>query len=353
MIDSSLPLIDLHRHLEGSVRLETILDLGRKYGLPLPAWEVESLRPYVQVVEPQPGVMAFISRFKWMVGILVDYEACYRIAYESVLDAQAEGIDYVELRFSPWFMAEPHQLEPAGVVKSVVNGLGQAISDSGMQAKLIGILSRTYGPEIAWKELQALLSQRDHLVGLDLAGDEANFPGDLFAEHIQHGRDAGWKITVHAGEAAGAESVWQAIRDLGAVRIGHAVRALDDPKLIEYMREHRTGIETNLTSNVQTSTVSDYASHPLQQFMEQGLLATINTDDPGISGIDLRFEYEVAAPAAGLNQLQIHQLQRNALDVAFLTPDERQRLLESKRPATRLGNVKKDKGMDFSERKAS
>jgi adenosine deaminase len=330
MMDNSLPLIDLHRHLEGSVRLETILDLGRRYHLHLPAWEVDALRPFVQVVEPQPGVMAFIERFKWMVGILADYDACRRIAYENVLDAHAEGIDYVELRFSPCFMAEPHQLDPTGVVEAVVEGVELARKESGMQAKLIGILSRTYGPENAWKELHALLHWRDHLVGLDLAGDEANFPGILFVEHIRKGREAGWKITVHAGESAGAGSVWQAITELGAIRIGHAVHALEDPKLMDFMKERHIGIETNLTSNVQTSTVADYASHPVRKFIEKGLLATINTDDPGISGITLQYEYNVAAPAAGLSQDQILQLQRNALEVAFISAAERDTLLESK-----------------------
>ena len=316
-IDPSLPLIDLHRHLDGSVRLETILDLGRAHNLPLPAWDVEGLRPHVQVTEPQPGVMAFLSKFKWMTGVLVDYDACRRVAYENVEDAQREGIDYIELRFSPWFMAEPHGLNPEGVVEAVVDGVRAGARDTGIQVQLIGILSRTYGPDIAWKELEALLAHRDALIALDLAGDEANWPGDLFVDHFKKARDVGWHITVHAGESAGPESVWQAIRELGAGRIGHAVRAIEDPRLLDYMAEHRIGIEANLTSNVQTSTVPDYASHPLRAFLERGLLATINTDDPGISNIDLAYEYNVAAPKAGLTPEQIRQAQRNAAEIAF------------------------------------
>ncbi len=319
-IDPSLPLIDLHRHLDGSVRLETILDLGRKHNLPLPAWDLEGLRPYVQVMEPQPGVMAFIAKFEWMTGVLVDYEACRRIAYENVEDAKREGIDYIELRFSPWFMAEPHHLDPRGVVEAVVEGVRAGERDTGVTARLIGILSRHYGPEIAWKELDALLAFRDELVALDLAGDEANWPGDLFVAHFKKARDAGWHITVHAGEAAGPESVWQAIRELGAERIGHAVRAAEDPALLDYMADHGIGIEANLTSNVQTSTVADYSSHPLRVFLERGLLATINTDDPGISGIDLPYEYNVAAPKAGLTREQIRQAQANAVALAFDFP---------------------------------
>jgi adenosine deaminase len=327
LIDPAVPLVDLHRHLDGNVRLETVLDLGRKHGLSLPAWDLEGLRPYIQVNVPQPGVMAFIARFRWMIEILVDYEACRRIAYENVEDAQREGLDYVELRFSPWFMAEPHGLDPGGVVEAVVEGARQAARASGMRANLIGVISRTYGTETAWKELRALLSQREGIVALDLAGDEVNYPARSFRGHFQKAREAGWQVTAHAGESDGPESIWQAIRELGAMRIGHAVHALEDPSLVDYMVEHRIGIEANLTSNVQTSTVPDYAHHPMRLFMEKGLLATINTDDPGVSGITLAYEYEVAAPAAGLSPEQIHQAQRNALEVAFLTEAEKGALL--------------------------
>lgn len=332
MIDKNIPLIDLHRHLDGSVRLQTILDLGKIRNLPLPAWDLEGLRPFVQVTEAQPGIMAFIERFKWMTGILVDYDACRRIAYENMLDAQAEGIDYIELRFSPLFMAQAHELDPAGIVEAVAEGVRQGVSETGVKANLIGILSRHFGPREAMRELNALLAHKESFVGLDLAGDEFNFPGELFVDHFRIARDAGWRITAHAGEAAGAESIWQAINDLGAVRIGHATRAMDDARLVEYMAENRIGIEANLTSNVQTSTVPSYSAHPLKRMLEAGLLATINSDDPGISNITLPYEYEVAAPKAGLGEPQIRQAQHNALELAFLPDAEKQALLRSKQP---------------------
>lgn len=340
MIDPSLPLIDLHRHLDGSVRLQTILDLGREHNLQLPAWDVEGLRPYVQATSGPaagslPGVMAFIAKFRWMTEVMVDYAACRRIAYEGVEDAWREGLDYVELRFSPWFMAETHRLDPSGVVEAVVDGVTAAQRDLPMRAKLIGILSRTYGPEVAWSELRALLTHRHALVALDLAGDEANWPGTLFTEQIGQARAAGLQITVHAGESAGPESIWQAIHELGATRIGHAVSAIHDPALLSYLASERIGVEVSLTSNVQTSTVPDYASHPLRRFVEGGILATLNTDDPGISNIDLPHEYEVAAPAAGLTQAQIGQVQRNALEVAFLTDGEREAILGSREAGPR------------------
>ena len=330
MIDPKLPLIDLHHHLDGSLRLETILDLGLKYNLPLPAKTLTGLRPFVQVSTPQPGVMAFIEKFEWMTRVLVDYDACRRVAYENVEDAALEGLDYIELRYSPWFMAEAHHLIPAGVVEAVTDGIRSGERDFKLCANQIGILSRHYGQEIAMQELDALLTMREAFVGLDLAGDEANFPAVMFVEHFKRAREVGWHITVHAGESAGAESIWQAIRELGAERIGHAARAPEDPALLDYIKEHGIGIECNLTSNVQTTTVKDYASHPMRLFMEKGLLATLNTDDPGISAIDLHYEYNVAAPKAGLTDAMTRQAQANALTVAFLTKEEKKKLSKSR-----------------------
>ncbi|MGB7115989.1 MAG: adenosine deaminase [Anaerolineales bacterium] len=330
MIDPNLPLIDLHRHLDGNVRLETILDLGRRHNLKLPAWDVEGLRPYIQIADPELGVMEFIAKFHWMMAVLVDYDACRRVAFENVEDAKNEGIDYLELRFSPLFMAANHDLNPVGVVEAVCDGAAAGKREFGLQLNLIGIISRTYGIDSAWQELDALLTQRDQIRALDLAGDEANFPGELFVDHFQRARDAGWQVTVHAGEIDGPESIWKAIQELGATRIGHAVTAVQDPVLMDYLAENHIGVESSLTSNFQTSTVPDYANHPLRAFLETGILATINTDDPGISGIDLAHEYQIAAPAAGLSPDQIHQAQRNALEIAFLSPEERRVLLKKK-----------------------
>jgi adenosine deaminase len=329
-IDPHYPLVELHRHLDGSVRLETILDLGLQYNLPLPARDLAGLRPHVQVTEQKPGVLAFLEKFEWFTKILVNYDAVRRVAWENVADAAREGIDHIELRFSPWFMAEANHLNPAGVVEAVIDGVAAGRRDFGISVGLIGILSRTYGPQIAWQELDALLTFKTRLVGLDLAGDEAHWPGDLFVAHLAKARAVGWQITIHAGESAGAASVWQAIQHLGANRLGHAVRAIDDPRLMDELLRSGIGIESNLTSNVQTTTVTDYAAHPLSAFLAHGLLASLNTDDPGISGIDLHYEYEVAAPAAGLSPAQINQAQRNALQTAFLSSTEKQHLLDQK-----------------------
>lgn len=322
-----IPKVDLHRHLDGNIRIQTILELAEQHGITLPAKTEETLRPFVTVTEPQPGLMAFLEKFQWSTSILADEAACRRVAFENVEDAMRERLAYVELRFSPYFMAQVHGLDMRAVIDAVVEGVRGGSEVFGVKVKLIGILSRTFGVETCSKELEAILDRRDHFVALDLAGNEADFPASWFEPHFQKARAAGMEVTVHAGEAAGPESIWEAIRMLGATRIGHGVRAIEDPKLMDYLREKRIGIECCPTSNVQTSTVPSYAAHPLKRFLDEGLVATINTDDPGISGITFDYELEVAAPQIGLDAGDIQQALRNAVDIAFLSETERQDLL--------------------------
>jgi len=328
MITKNLPLTDIHRHLDGNIRIETILELGQQFGLDLPANSVESLRPFVQIVETEPSLTAFLAKLDWGVAVLGDLDACRRVAYENVQDAYNAQIDYAELRFSPYYMAMKHNLPVAGVVEAVVDGVQAGCRDFNIKANMIGILSRTFGQQACSQELAALLSQKDNIVAVDLAGDELGQPGELFTEHFKLVRDAGLQVTVHAGEAAGAASMWQAINELGATRIGHGVKALDDLKLMDYLADNHIGIESCITSNMQTSTVVDIKKHPIKAFLEHGIIATINTDDPAVEGIELPFEYEVAAPSVGLSQTQIRQAQINGLEVAFLSAQEKQALRE-------------------------
>ena len=329
-IDHAFPLCDLHRHLDGSIRLQTVLELAQQHGIALPAQTPEALRPHIQVVGAESGLMEFIAKFRYLSEVLVDAEACRRIARENVEDALREGIDYIELRFSPWFMAQAHQLDPAEVVAAVIDGTRAGEMATGVRAQLIGILSRTYGPDTCMVELDALLAHREGLVALDLAGDEKNFPASLFREHFHRARNAGLHATVHAGEADGAHSIWSAIDDLGAERIGHGIRAVEDNRLMDYLAEQGIGLEVCLTSNVHTSTVTDLASHPARQLLQHGVKINLNTDDPGISGIDLAHEYQVAAPLAGLDPAMLRQIQLNALDMAFLGAADKSALMARK-----------------------
>ncbi len=328
MIDKNIPLTDLHRHLDGNIRPQTILELGQQFQIELPANTLPELLPHVQVMDNQPDLLSFLSKLDWGVKVLGDLEACRRVAWENMQDAAQQGLDYVELRFSPFYMAMTHQLPLAGVVEAVIDGVQQGSRDFDLPAKLIGIMSRTFGQARCQQELDALLAHRDQITALDLAGDELGFPGELFVEHFKQARDAGWQISVHAGEAAGASSIWQAIQTLGATRIGHGVKAVEDVKLLDYLAEHQIGIESCITSNLQTSTIADIRQHPLKTFLEHGILATINSDDPAVEGIDIQHEYLQAAPQAGLSEAQIRQAQKNGLSIAFLSAQEKQQLQE-------------------------
>lgn len=323
MIDSRLPLTDIHRHLDGNIRAQTILDLGRQFNLTLPASEIDALRPHVQVMETAPDLVSFLQKLDWGVKVLGDLDACRRVAQENVEDAARAGLHYTELRFSPYYMAMTHKLPVAGVVEAVIEGIRRGRQNHDIDVRLIGILSRTFGEEACLQELDGLLAHRDDITALDLAGDELGFPGSLFLSHFNKARDAGWRITVHAGEAAGPESIWQAIRELGAERIGHGVKAAEDTELMDFLAKHQIGVESCLTSNIQTSTVSSLENHPLAVFLRHGVLASINTDDPAVQGIEIEHEYRVAAPAAGLTMAEIRQAQENGLTMAFLSDAEK------------------------------
>ena len=202
------------------------------------------------------------------------------------------------------------------------------------RARLIGIISRNFGQQVGWVELEAALAGRERgVVALDLAGDEANWPGELFVEHFRRAREAGLHTIAHAGEADGARSVRQALLGLGAERIGHGIRAIDDDSVLDLLAERSIPLEVCPTSNLQTSTVASWSEHPLPRFLERGLAVTINTDDPSISGIDLAHEYRVAEEKLGLDEAALLRCQENALAAAFLSDAERDALLESARAA--------------------
>jgi adenosine deaminase len=282
----------------------------------------------VQVVDPVPSLMAFIAKFDLPLRVLVDYEAVRRVARENLEDAVCEGIDYLELRFSPFFMCERHPLDTVGVTEAVCDGLEEGLAELPVRAKLIVTMSRTYGPDNAAKELEAAIRCRDRgVVAVDLAGDEASFPGELFGDHFRRAREAGLRAVAHAGEVAGPDSVRQAVLGLGVDRIGHGIRAVEDRATVELLVERAVCLEVCPTSNLHTSTVAAYSAHPLRRLLTMGVRATLNTDDPGISGIDLAHEYRIAEEELGLSDVQIDELRWNAVEAAFLSPEERAELI--------------------------
>jgi len=326
MINTTLPLLDLHRHLDGNIRPSTIWQLATINKIVLPTTQFDDFISHVQIQESESDLLAFLKKLDWGVAVLKNLDDVKRIAFENVEDAFNAGLHYAELRFSPYYMSMNHNLPIADVVAAVVDGINTGMKTYNIKINLIGILSRTFGVKQCQLELDALLTHKNDLVAIDLAGDEYNFPGDLFVDHFKQVRDTGLNVTVHAGEAGGAKSVWQAINDLGATRIGHGVATIEDEKLMSYMVNHNIAIESCLTSNYQTGTVKDLTRHPLKVFLEHGIKACLNTDDPAVQGIEIKNEYTVAQQALKLNDKEIEQLQKNSIDVCFLSDSDKNEL---------------------------
>lgn len=329
MYDTSLPLIDLHRHLDGNIRPKTIWQLAQTNNIKLPESQFEAFLPHVQITKSEPDLLAFLAKLDWGVKVLTSLDDVKRIAYENVEDAFNAGIAYAELRFSPYYIAMTHQLPIEGVVGAIIDGIKSGTKNWPVKINLIGILSRSFGVQACQQELDALLAFKADLVAIDLAGDEYNYPGELFESHFKLARDAGLNITVHAGEAAGPESVWHAIEKLGATRIGHGVASVRDQKLMDYMHKHGISIESCLTSNFQTGTVKDLAEHPIKTFLANDLLVCLNTDDPAVEGIELKHEFELAIQTLKLSGEQVSKLQHNAVKMSFLSDSEKQQLMQS------------------------
>lgn len=326
MIAKNIPFIDLHRHLDGNIRPSTVLDLAQLHNIQLPADNLTDLLPHIQIQGKETSLVSFLQKLDYGVSVLADLDACKRIAYENVQDAFLQGLTYAELRFSPYYMAMTHNLNIKDVVAAVIDGVHQGNKDFAVKTNLIGILSRTFGVQACYQELEALLYFKNDLVAVDLAGDELGKPGTLFIEHFNLVRDAELNITIHAGEADGVASIYQAINELHATRIGHGTNAIKDEKLMDFMLQNNIAIESCLTSNYQTGTVTDISQHPVKTFLEKGLLVCLNSDDPAVQGCDIQYEYQQATLLAGLSAEQCLTLQENALKMAFLSESEKSML---------------------------
>jgi adenosine deaminase len=323
MTNKNLPLIDLHRHLDGNIRPKTIWQLAQHNNIKLPVQEFEQFIPYVQIQNSEADLLAFLKKLDWGVAVLTSLDDCKRVAFENVEDAFNAGLHYAELRFSPYYMAMTNNLNTTDVVAAVIDGVKAGMQAFNVKINLIGILSRTFGVDRCQDELNALLTHKNNLVAIDLAGDEYNYPGELFVEHFKQVEHAGLHATIHAGEAAGPASVWQAINDLKATRIGHGVKSIEDDKLLDYMLKHDIAIESCLTSNYQTGTIKDLSTHPIRQYLDKGLRVCLNTDDPAVQGIEIKDEFMLARNTLNFTDQDIIKLQENALAASFLSESEK------------------------------
>ncbi len=324
----NLPKVDLHRHLEGSLRLSTLAEIACEHGVDLPSYDIEELRPYVQVTTDEPpDFHAFLEKFNFLARFYSKLDCIERISYEAVADAAQDNVKYLELRFNPVTLALSQGFCFEEVVERVISAVKKAEQDFDITVKLLITIRRDYDQDISSRIVDVAIRYTDQsIVGLDLAGDEVHYSAQPFARLFNKAKEAGLGITVHAGEAAGAESVRTAVELLKADRIGHGVRASEDLTVMDLIREKGVTLEMCPTSNIQTAAVKAITRHPLRAFFQIGLPVTINTDDPSISNTTLTDEYMVAVRDIGVTVPEIKQMILTGVRAAFLPPSEKEQL---------------------------
>jgi adenosine deaminase len=298
---AAIPKVELHRHLEGSLRLTTIRDLVLSEGLDLPA-DLDRLRELVQIRPSDPRTpQTFLSKFEPLRRVFQSPDIIQRVVGEAVADAAAENIIYLEMHFTPMALAQERGFSLRDVFDWVTQAAVAAKSEESIQLGLIASVNR-HEPVAVAKEVAGAAIEWMHkgVVGLSLAGDELRFASDPFHGLLGEARQAGLGLTVHAGEWAGADSVRRALEIAPDMRIGHGVRALEDPDVVRLAVERRTVFEVCPTSNIQSGVVPSASEHPLVRMIEAGLRVSIDSDDPRVSQITLADEYALAIEHLGV-----------------------------------------------------
>jgi adenosine deaminase len=323
----NLPKIDLHRHLEGSLRFSTLMELVRDEGMDLPTDE-ESLRKIVQIYPGDPMSFSnFLSKFKPLREFYRSPEIIQRFVCEAIIDAALDNVRYLELGFTPFALAQFRDFPLQEVVDWVVEAAQETANQEGMGVGLILSVNRHESIQLAERVAQIAADYLGKgIVGLGLSGNEVDFSTEPFLEIFHVAQEAGLKTTVHAGEWTGAETVRYALERMGADRIGHGVRIMEDPEVVSLAREQRTVFEVCLSSNFQSGVVEKIGTHPLPAMIQAGLQVTLNTDDPGISNIRLSDEFQIAIDELGLSKTTLCALTLVAAQAAFLDREEKKTL---------------------------
>ncbi|MEA3377813.1 MAG: adenosine deaminase [Chloroflexota bacterium] len=319
--------MDLHRHLEGSLRLGTLADIARQHGIDLPGFSIEDLRPLVTATGEEPDFHRFLEKFKLLRRFYPTQEAVERVAYEAVADAADDNVKYLELRFNPVALALHQGFPLDGVTDWVCRAVAEAERAYDVRTNLIIQIGRDATVRTARELARVALAHADQgVVGLDLAGDERRYPAAPFIDIFRQARRDGLHVTVHAGEAGPAKNVEEAIADLEGERIGHGIRCVEDPNVVSLIRERNVTLEVCPTSNVQTGVVRDLSRHPLPELLALDLPVSVNTDDPSVSDTTLTNEYWIAVSTMNITLDQIKHMIVTAAEASFQPPDDRRRL---------------------------
>ncbi|MEM9457138.1 MAG: adenosine deaminase [Myxococcota bacterium] len=324
-----LPKTDLHVHLDGSMRLETVLELAREQGSTLPAADVPGLAAAMHIGQNTGSLVEYLRAFDITLEVLQTREALYRVAYELAEDAARENVRYMEVRYSPMLHTR-RGLRLTAVVETVLKGLYDAELDHGIISRIIVCGIRNISPASSLEMAELVVAYKNRgVVGFDLAGAEDDHPAKEHQEAFQLVRQNNINVTIHAGEAYGPPSIAQALHICGAHRIGHGCRLREDGDLLHYVIDHRIPLECCPSSNVQTGAVKSLGSHPMRLYFNLGGRVTVNTDNRLITDTSVSEEMHLMHTQMGFSLDDIKQIVLNGFKSAFLPFHEKRRFLEA------------------------
>jgi adenosine deaminase len=313
-----LPKTDLHVHLDGSLRLQTVLDLAEQEGVELPARDPEAIRRVLRCGEQTGSLVDYLRAFDVTLEVMQSEAALHRIAYELAEDAAQENVRYMEVRYAPMLHTR-RGLRLTAVVEAVLAGLMEAQADHGIVSNVIVCGIRNISPEASLEMARLAVAYKNRgVVAFDLAGAEYDHPAKHHRTAFELVRHNNINVTIHAGEAYGPESIHQAIHVCGAHRIGHGCRLWEDADLLHYVNDHRIPLECCPSSNVQTGAVADLASHPIKLFHDLGLRVTVNTDNRLITDTTVSKELWLCHARMGFTVEDIERVIINGFKAAFL-----------------------------------
>jgi len=322
---AAIPKAELHLHLDGSVRPSTVLQLAKQDRVPIPTDDLSKLVSFLEADDGTQSLVEYISHFELPIAVMQTVPALERTVYELCLDLAKDNVRYAEIRFGPWLHVQ-RGLSLADIIRATLAGWKAGQKETGIAGGIIVTALRDMPPAQNLSLAQvAGHFVGDGVIGFDLAGDEAGHPPVLHEDAFRVARSLGLNLTIHAGEAAGPESVRQAI-SMGAVRLGHGVRAQEDPEVLSMVKGDGIQLDTAPTSNAHTKAVRRYEDHPVKRFHESGIKATISTDSRTVSRITLTEEFDKASRLLGLAQEQIWAMNLQALDGGFADAAVRARL---------------------------
>ena len=324
-----LPKTDLHVHLDGSMRLSTVLELARDQGVELPSHELQGLRAAMHIGEISGSLVKYLQAFDVTLQVLQTREALYRAAYELAEDAAQENVRYMEVRYAPMLHTR-RGLRLTTVVETVLKGLHDAELEHGIISRIIVCGIRNISPASSLEMAELVVAYKNRgVVGFDLAGAEDDHPAKDHQEAFKLVRQNNINVTIHAGEAYGPPSIAQALHICGAHRIGHGCRLREDGDLLHYVVDHRIPLECCPSSNVQTGAVRSLATHPMRLYFNLGARVTVNTDNRLITDTNVSKELWLCHTEMGMPLADIKQIILNGFKSAFMPFHEKRRFLET------------------------